>query len=293
MSAARHRRGKSSPRGRKDRSRDQDGREDSGRTAPAPRRGSSEWLTGIHVIREALRARRRKLERLALRRGRPRPDLREIAGLAERAGIPIVEVSAEELEQRGEKDSNSQGAALLAGPLPEYSLADLLRQIDREGDGVDQRGVRLVALDGVEDPQNVGAIARVADSAGAAGLILTDRRAPPLSPALARASAGAIEWLPVARVSNLARALSGLQKEDFWLVATDPDAPSTLYETEDRILTGNLVVVLGAEGKGLRPSILQLADHRVGIPMLGRVASLNVSTAGAVVLYDLLRRSRP
>lgn len=289
MSAARRGRSSPSPKTRKAGSRDESGR---ARSKGSPSgKGANVWLTGIHVIREALRARRRKLDQLAVRGGRPRPELRELVELAEQAGIPVVEVSSEELEQRGEKDSNHQGAALRAGPLPEYSLSELLRRINQDGDEPAGAGTRLVALDGVEDPQNVGALARVADSAGAAGLILTDRRAPPLTPALARASAGAIEWLPVARVPNLARALTDLQKEQYWLVATDPEAASTLYETDDRILTGNLVVVLGAEGKGLRPSILELADHRIGIPMLGRVASLNVSTAGAVLLYDLLRRA--
>jgi 23S rRNA (guanosine2251-2'-O)-methyltransferase len=152
-------------------------------------------------------------------------------------------------------------------------------------------GRRILALDGVEDPQNLGAVARVAESAGVLGMILTQRRAPALTPSVARASAGAIEWLPVARVSNLGRALAVLQSRDYWVLAAAPDAEGSLYEMKDRILTGNLVVVLGAEGKGLRPSILSQADHRVGIPMRGRVDSLNVSTAGAVLLYDLLRRS--
>jgi 23S rRNA (guanosine2251-2'-O)-methyltransferase len=148
-----------------------------------------------------------------------------------------------------------------------------------------------VALDGVEDPQNVGAVARVAESAGALGLILTERRAPELTPAVSRASAGAIEWLPVARVANLGRALETLQSDDYWVVAAAPGSEGGLFSVEDRILTGNLVVVLGAEGRGIRPSILDLADHRVEIPMRGEIASLNVSTAGAIILYDLLRRS--
>ena len=95
-----------------------------------------------------------------------------------------------------------------------------------------------------------------------------------------------------ARSSPTATALAELQSRDFWVLAAAPDAEGSLYDMQDRILTGNLVVVLGAEGKGLRPSILKQADHRVGIPMRGRVDSLNVSTAGAVLLYDLLRRSR-
>jgi 23S rRNA (guanosine2251-2'-O)-methyltransferase len=148
----------------------------------------------------------------------------------------------------------------------------------------------LVALDGVEDPQNVGAIVRVADSAGVDGLILTHRRSPPLGPALARASAGAVEWLPVARVPNLRGALKLLKKEGFWALGAEPEGPVSLFDTPESITRGPLVVVLGSEGKGLRPGVLEEIDHRVRIPMAGRVASLNVATAAAVVLFELLRR---
>jgi 23S rRNA (guanosine2251-2'-O)-methyltransferase len=207
--------------------------------------------------------------------------------LAQSAGVAVEVVEPAILEERAESDGNDQGVALRVGPLSELSLEELL-DYARKAPG---EGSRLVLLDGVEDPQNVGAIARVAESAGANGLILTERRAPPLTPAVSRASAGAIEWLRVARVSNLGRALSTLQQNDYWVVAAAPASKSTLYEMDDRLLTGNLAVVLGAEGKGIRRSILEQADHLVEIPMRGEIASLNVATAGAIILYDLLRRS--
>ena len=149
-----------------------------------------------------------------------------------------------------------------------------------------------VALDGVEDPQNVGAIARVAEAAGASGLILTRRRAPPLGPAVARASAGAIEWLPVARVPNLSRALNQLKNHDFWIFGADPEGDLDVYQLTDRMLAGHRVVVLGAEGAGLRPGVVRVLDHRLCIPLAGRVGSLNVSAAAAVVLFEMGRRSR-
>jgi 23S rRNA (guanosine2251-2'-O)-methyltransferase len=207
--------------------------------------------------------------------------------LARSAGVVVEVVGPAILEERAESDGNDQGVALRVGPLSELSLEELL-DYARKAPG---EGSRLVLLDGVEDPQNVGALARVAESAGAHGLILTERRAPPLTPAVSRASAGAIEWLRVARVSNLGRALSTLQQNDYWVVAAAPASKATLYEMDDRILTGNLAVVLGAEGKGIRRSILEQADHLVEIPMRGEIASLNVATAGAIILYDLLRRS--
>jgi 23S rRNA (guanosine2251-2'-O)-methyltransferase len=203
--------------------------------------------------------------------------------LAVAAGVPVEEVEARDLARRAGPGVPHQGAVLTAGPLPEVPLAAL-------GSGKPPRTV--VALDGVEDPQNVGAIARVAEAAGAAGLLLTRRRAPPLGPAVARASAGAIEWLPVARVVNLARALAALRERGFWVFGADPAAPDDLFALGGRVLRGDRVLVLGAEGRGLRSGVAQVVDHRVRIPMAGRVASLNVSTAAAVILFELLRRDR-
>jgi 23S rRNA (guanosine2251-2'-O)-methyltransferase len=261
------------------------------RTRPDPSTGSGhsshDWLTGFHSVREALRAGRREFDRLWLRDGKQREGYAELADLARTRGVLVETVDALTLAERVDSDGNNQGVALRVGPLPELSLSALLESVHHSPMG----GSRLVALDGVEDPQNVGALARVAESAGAHGLILTERRAPGLTPAVSRASAGAIEWLPVARVSNLGRALTVLQKTGYWVVAAGLDSESGLYELEDRILTGNLTVVLGAEGKGIRRSIRDQADHVVGIPMRGRISSLNVSTAGAIILYDLLRRS--
>lgn len=250
---------------------------------------SSDWLTGFHSVREALRAGRRRFDRLWLRAGKPRDEYAELADLARSRGVLVEVVDATVLADRVDSDGNHQGVALRAGPVPEFTLEALLESA-RQAPGV-QSGSRLVALDGVEDPQNVGALARVAESAGAHGLILTERRAPALTPAVSRASAGAIEWLPVARVPNLGRALTSLQKSGYWVVAAGLGSDSGLYELEDRILTGNLTVVLGAEGKGIRRSVLEQADHVVEIPMRGKISSLNVSTAGAIILYDLLRRS--
>jgi 23S rRNA (guanosine2251-2'-O)-methyltransferase len=248
-----------------------------------------ECLHGRHSIEEALRARRRALSRLLIRRGPSRPELEPLVALAREAGVPVLQVEADALPAGvGPAEAGFQGVVLEAGPLPELTDVRVLARREAPAAG----GRRLVALDGIEDPQNVGALARVADAAGADGLILTQRRAPPLSPALARASAGAIEWLPVARVPNLGRALETLKEEGFWVIGADPAAPESLYELGDRLLTGDLVLVLGAEGKGLRASIRQALDHPVRIPMLGEVASLNVATAGAVILFELLRRSQ-
>ena len=246
--------------------------------------GERECLWGNHCVGEALRAERRELRRLRVETGSRRPDVEAILAAARSAGVPIEEVSAEQLSAGLEPGSAPQGVVLEAGPLPELSLAALL--------AVSTAAPRtLIALDGVEDPQNVGAIARVAEASGVGGLLLTHRRAARLGPAVSRASAGAIEWLPVARVPNLTRALNELKKDDFWIFGADPEGADDVFGLEDRIVAGDRVVVLGAEGRGLRPGVREVVDHRVRIPMQGRVASLNVASAAAVLLFELRRRS--
>jgi 23S rRNA (guanosine2251-2'-O)-methyltransferase len=241
---------------------------DGRRNAPRPERLV---LTDAHPIREALRARRRRLDRLTVA---PGPDGESLARLAGAAGVS-VEVSAPG-GRRGELP------ALEVGPLPDPGLEELVA-------GLGAGSPLLVALDGVEDPQNLGAIARVAEAAGAAGLLLTHRHAPPLSPAVSRASAGAIEWLPAARTPNLRRALKFLKEQDFWVFGADPEGTWDVFGLSDRQREGRRVVVLGAEGRGLRRGVAEEVDYRVRIPMVGRVASLNVATAAAVLLFELTR----
>jgi 23S rRNA (guanosine2251-2'-O)-methyltransferase len=174
---------------------------------------------------------------------------------------------------------------LEAGPLPEAELDEVLGHAR-------QRKGTLVALDGVEDPQNVGAIVRVAEAAGVSGLILTRRHAPPLTDALCRASAGAVEWLPICRVPNLTRALRASKEVGLWVIGADPGASVDLFSAPDAWLRGPRVLVLGAEGEGLRRGVTDAIDHRVRIPMSGQVGSLNVSVAAAVLLFEMGRRDR-
>jgi 23S rRNA (guanosine2251-2'-O)-methyltransferase len=261
------------------------------RRSPPPRgsgersgRGASfELLVGRRPVEEALRARRRRLGRLWTRRGARGRELDSLVRAAEAAGAAIVEVDAETLREMVGEDAHAQGVALEAGPLPEHDLDGVL--------GAERTPRRLVALDGVEDPRNVGAIIRVAEAAGAAALVLTERRAPPLSPAVARASAGAVEWLPVARVVNLPRSLAILRSRGFWVLGADAGGGADLFGLPDRVFEGDLVLVLGAEGRGLRPGVRAQVDHLVRIPQAGKVSSLNVASAAAVMLFEIGRRA--
>jgi 23S rRNA (guanosine2251-2'-O)-methyltransferase len=265
---------------------------------------ASEVLYGVHCCVEALAAERRQVLALLVKPGAERrSEVGELIRVAEARGIPIRLLGSEKLGPDGSPKRNSergsdrdpdrpgdgdvgrnpQGVGVRVGPLPELEIEELISSSDSPR--------RVVILDGVEDPQNVGALARVAEGSGVCGMVLSKRRAPPLSPAVARASAGAIEWLPVARVTNLARAIKYLKSEGFWVVGADPSAAESLYEVPDRVLQGDLAVVLGAEGRGLRPEVRKLVDHPVRIEMRGQVASLNVSAAGAVLLFELQRRA--
>jgi 23S rRNA (guanosine2251-2'-O)-methyltransferase len=249
-----------------------------------------ERLSGQHVIGAALAARRRRFHRMLIRQGEVRDDVRALVDLALSMGIPIESMDGRALADLAETDDvGFQGLVLEAGPLPVLDRPESL--FGPESGSIERTARWLVALDGVEDPRNLGAIARVAESAGAVGLLVTDRRSPPLGPVATRASAGALEWLPVCRVPNLSRALDALKKVGVWVVAADTDANDTLFSLPDRLLSGDLVVVLGAEGRGLRPSIRDQVDHPVRIPMRGRTESLNVSTAAAVILFEMVRRS--
>jgi 23S rRNA (guanosine2251-2'-O)-methyltransferase len=147
----------------------------------------------------------------------------------------------------------------------------------------------VLALDGVEDPQNLGALLRVADGAGADGVVFTERRSAPLSPAAVKASAGAAEHVRIARVVNLVRALEELKRQNLWIIGLD-ERGTTDYDRFD--FTGDCVVVLGREGAGLHDLVRRSCDHLVRIPMAGGVSSLNVSAAGAVVLYEAFRQRR-
>jgi 23S rRNA (guanosine2251-2'-O)-methyltransferase len=147
----------------------------------------------------------------------------------------------------------------------------------------------LLALDGVEDPQNLGALLRVADGAGVDGVVITERRAAPLSPVAIKASAGAAEHLRIARVVNLVRALEDLKRQNLWVIGLD-ERGDTDYDRFD--MTGDIVLVLGREGTGLHDLVKRTCDHLLRIPMAGGVSSLNVSAAGAVVLYEAARQRR-
>ena len=227
-------------------------------------------LYGRNPVREALRGRRRAVQRVWATEAAQKSE----DWLAEAAELHTADAAWIE-ERAGSADH--QG---ICAEADGYPYADPTRLL------ADEQAL-VVALDEVQDPHNLGAVCRVAESAGAAGVVIPERRAAEVTPAAAKASAGAVEHLPVARVRNLADWLDTAKQEGAWIygAAAGPEAVS--YAEPD--YSGRVVLVLGSEGKGLRPRVVSACDQLVELPQFGRVGSLNVSTAAAALVYGILQ----
>ena len=243
----------------------------------APGRSRDRVVAGRRTVLEAIRA-GRTTEVLIARGARATPALREVTRAADEAGVPMREVTRSELDALA---SDHHGVAARMGavePLDERELAT--RPFDPDA--------LVVVLDGIEDPQNLGAAARSAEAAGAAMLVTRTRRSADVSPAAIRASAGALLHLPHARVANIARALGRLRDGGFTIVGLHEGSPVTVYEVQRP--PGRVAVVVGSEGEGMARLTREACDLLVALPVRGRVASLNASAALAAVLYALVLR---
>lgn len=206
----------------------------------------------------------------------PGADVTAIAERARSMGITVRTAAPRDLDRLA-GGVRHQGVVAV---LPTFATVHLDRLLGRR---------LVVVLDGVTDPQNLGAIARSAEAAGAAGLVIRERRAAGVTPAAEKAAAGALSWLPVAVVTNIARALDEITDAGAWSVGLDGDAQATVWESQ--LLDGDIAVVIGAEGAGLSRLVRDRVDELVRIPMAGRIASLNASAAAAVTLFEVARRA--
>ncbi len=229
---------------------------------------------GIHPVREALRA-RRAFAKVLIAKGSAGPRIQEILTLCRDQSI-LVRFESREALDRAAKGAPHQGVIAFGAAHQYAELEDIL---------ADAR--LLVILDGVEDPHNLGAIIRTAHAAGANGIIVPERRSAPLSETVARVSAGALEYMPVARVTNVTRLLEQLKQRQFWIYGLDERGT----EPYDRVeYTEPAAIVLGSEGRGLHDNVKKHCDFLINIPMAGAVSSLNVSVAAGVVLFDWKRK---
>lgn len=243
-------------------------------------------LTGIHAVREALDA-ERPFDRILIARGRQDSRVEEIVQLARKHNIPVRFEDRRELDRLA-NSKDHQGVVALAAARAAATLEDILSAANQSSDH-GAKGL-IVLLDGVEDPHNLGAIIRTALAAGAHGVVIPERRAAGLTDAVARASAGALAHLPVAKVTNLAQAMEALKEAGYWLIGLDERADKSYVDAD---YTSPVGIVLGGEGQGLHDLTRKRCDFVVSLPTSGPVKSLNVSVAAGVVLFEALRQRRP
>jgi len=231
----------------------------------------SEWLSGKHAVAGALRGERRQVHEVIFAPGSPGVD--EILVLAEASAV-TTRAAGDEV-----RDLGAQGVAARCGGYRYRGETDL-------PDGADGQAL-VVVLDQIQDPQNLGAMVRTAEAAGACAVCIPERRAAQVTPAVVRASAGATELVPIHRVVNIARTLGRLKKQGYWTVGLAPDSGTVWDQVDYR---GAVAVVIGAEGDGIRPLVARQCDFMVELPMRGRVESLNASAALAAMLYEIVRQ---
>jgi 23S rRNA (guanosine2251-2'-O)-methyltransferase len=232
-------------------------------------------LVGIHPVREALLA-GRPLDRVVIAKGAGGARLQELIALCRERSIP-VRVEPRERLDRAANGANHQGV-IAFGAAEKYSSID-----ETAASG----GLHVI-LDGVEDPHNLGAIIRTAHAAGAAAVVIPERRAAGLNETVGRASAGALAYLPVVRVVNINKTLDELKARGYWIYGLDERGKDTYDQV---MFTKPSAIVLGAEGSGLHEHVAKRCDFLVRIPMAGQVASLNVSVAAGVMLFEWKRRA--
>jgi 23S rRNA (guanosine2251-2'-O)-methyltransferase len=236
------------------------------------------YIYGLMPVLEALRSGRRRIDEILLAQGNRAARLEELLAAARRVNIPVRQLKRAQLDRLA-AGANHQGVIAIAQPASYIDLDDLLKTAPPLP--------LYVLLDGVEDPHNLGAIIRTAECAGAQAVIIPEHHAVGLTETVAKASAGAVEYLPIARVTNLVHAIDELKSRNIWVVGVEADSRVNYTNWDFKVATA---LVFGSEGKGVRRLVKEHCDTLVSIPLLGRVTSLNVSVAAAILLYEAVRQ---
>ncbi len=242
----------------------------------------ADYIWGRYPVLEALRSRRR-VHRILVAQGPMDAALTQVVDQARRVGVPIEPVARRRLDELA-RGANHQGVVALAAPRTYAELDDIFSRAA----SLDEPPLVLV-LDAIQDVQNLGSLIRTAEAIGAHGVVIPEHRAAGLTPAVDKTSAGAVEFLPIVRVTNITRTLDDLKKRGLWCVGLDGDA-KTEYDQAD--LTGPIALVVGNEGKGISRLVREHCDVLVRIPMRGNVRSLNAAVAGSLALYEIWRQRR-
>ncbi len=246
------------------------GRGERGRPA-----ATSEWLYGRNAIIESLRAGRRRNQRLLLAAGSREAGLRPLLDAAAQAGVRPTEAQRDQLD-RLVPGVNHQGALLEVTPYPYAAAEDLLATASPDG-------ALFLLLDQLQDPQNVGTLLRSAEAVRVSGVFLPEHRAAVITPAVVNASAGATEWLQIAKVTNLTRTIGQMRERNIWVAGLEGTAEAMPIDRAD--LRGALALVVGSEGSGISRLVRDACDYLVRLPMRGSIGSLNAAVAGSIALY--------
>ena len=241
---------------------------------------TEEIIAGRNAVFEALSS-KRPVNKIFIKMGLQGGSLGKILAAAQGAAVPVEYVQPEKLDRMA-PGIRHQGIVALASPIAFSSLETVLERAASRNEIP-----FLLLLDELQDPQNVGALIRSADAAGVHGVLLPRRRSCPLNMVVAKISAGAVNYVPVVQIGNIVQTLRRLKEQGFWVVGADMEGDSLYFETD---LDRPLVLVVGAEGKGMGHLVKENCDMLVRIPMQGGVNSLNASAAGAVLLYEVVRQ---
>lgn len=243
------------------------------------------YLYGRNAIIEALNS-GTEIEKVFIIYGAKGNNLTAIYTLCKKGRVPITTIDRRKFtaleETAGIPYAKSQGVIALVKTVKTYYISELIQLAFQKS-----KTPLIAILDEIEDPQNLGAIARTVECVGGAGMIITSRNSAPITPVAVKASAGAIELIPVVKVDSLIQAMEKLKKAGFWIIGTDMDGSKLYYET---FYDSPIAVVIGSEGKGLRQSTKKHCDILVRIPLYGKISSLNASVSAAVVLYEAARQ---
>ncbi|WP_423791414.1 23S rRNA (guanosine(2251)-2'-O)-methyltransferase RlmB [Mitsuokella jalaludinii] len=245
-----------------------------------PRELPDDVLVGRNAVTEALKS-GRGINKLWIASGDREGSVSEIAALAKERGIVVQYVERAKIEAFA-GGHRHQGVLAYVAPVPYAELDDILKAAEEKGEAP-----FLVLLDELEDPHNLGALLRTADATGVHGILIPKRRSVSLNATVAKTSAGAVEYVPVARIGNIAQTLKKLKEKGFWVAGADMDGEKAYYEAD---LTGPLVLVVGSEGRGMSRLTKEACDFIVSMPMVGRINSLNASVAGSILMYESMRQ---
>ena len=245
-----------------------------------PRELPDDVLVGRNAVTEALKS-GRGINKLWIASGDREGSVAELAALAKERGIVVQYVERAKIESLA-GGHRHQGVLAYVAPVPYAELDDILKAAEEKGEAP-----FLVLLDELEDPHNLGALLRTADATGVHGILIPKRRSVSLNATVAKTSAGAVEYVPVARIGNIAQTLKKLKEKGFWVAGADMDGEKAYYEAD---LTGPLVLVVGSEGRGMSRLTKEACDFIVSMPMVGRINSLNASVACSILMYESMRQ---